>query len=141
MNASQEMSLAEGLRSVSHPAQFMRGCGWLAWLGWLGGVAGKVAWECDVGSCPDVSNLLNLGSSLDTKRGSGDLRTGGYMFPASLRRAVNVFIYILIHDISIDMYVIYICREFYVHTYLHTYTRFLETSRTLDSQHFLLFLP
>ena len=85
--------------------------------------------------------LLNLGSSLDTKRGSGDLRTGGYMFPASLRRAVNVFIYILIHDISIDMYVIYICREFYVHTYLHTYTRFLETSRTLDSQHFLLFLP
>ena len=49
----------------------------MAWM--FGGVAGKVA-------CPAASKSFYLGSSLDTKQGSGDLRTGGYVFPASLKR-------------------------------------------------------
>ena len=51
---------------------------------------------CDVGSCPDVSNLLNLGSSLDTKRGSGDLRTGGYIHVSSFFETGGECIYVYI---------------------------------------------
>ena len=78
MNASQEMSLAEGLRSFSHPAQFS-GCGWLGWLGCLVELLGRLRAQLR-------RNLFNLGSSLDTKQGSGDLRTGGCVFPGPLRR-------------------------------------------------------
>ena len=49
VNASQEMSLAEGLRSFSHrPVQWVW-MAWMAWMAWMfGGVAGKVA-------CPAAS--------------------------------------------------------------------------------------